>query len=99
MQATTVLARARSVRRGILACSSLSGREATSEMALVLAQGLRECENDLVRADHPDRPRELVILLTAEKYWMEALLDLVDDLEADPGEVVSAVLAALPHDE
>jgi hypothetical protein len=96
-QVAAALARSRSVRRGVIACSSLDPDDALREMALVLSCGLIECRALLESlAGHDVQMR---MLLGAEKYWMEALLEIVTSSSSAAEETVAEVLKCLPDDE
>jgi hypothetical protein len=96
-QVAAVLARSRSVRRGVIACSSLDPDDALREMALVLACGLTECRSLLESLPGPDV--QLRMLLRAESYWMEALLEIVTSSTSTAEDSVAEVLQCLPDDD
>lgn len=96
-----VVNRARSLRLGVQACCSLPDPENVQEARLVLRSGLRHCTTELralVDSD-VDHGVDALLLLAAERYWIEALLILLEPgTVADRSSVstLDSVLDAFP---
>ena len=98
-----VVTRALSMQLGVRMCCSLPLDEAMTEARLVLASGLQACtaEIDTLRTGQSvqSRQRDALLLLAAERYWIDALLDLLvplaeENLTYSP---LDQVLAAFPR--
>jgi hypothetical protein len=88
---------------GVRMCYSLPPDEAVTEARLVLGSGLQACtaEIDALRVCQPVQERhcDALLLLAAERYWIEALIGLLEPL---PGarltrSPLDQVLAAFPR--
>ena len=86
------VARSRSVASGVLAACSMEPERALEEIALVVIKGLADCEAALTRLDG-SRPEDLLLLLSAEHHWMEAMLEMLE-CPCDPAEAM-ALLSSL----
>jgi len=80
------VARSRSVASGVLAACSLDPVQALDEIALVIVKGLADCEAAMGRLD-ASRSGDLLMLLSAERHWMEAMLEMLE-FPADPLEAL-----------
>jgi hypothetical protein len=98
-----VVTRALSMQMGVRMCCSLPPDEAMTEARQVLVAGLQACtvEIDTLRIGQPlqSRQRDALLLLAAERYWIDALLNLLVPL---PEEILTyspldQVLAAFPR--
>jgi len=94
-----VVHRARSLQWGVMACRSLPVAEGLEEARLVLLAGLRRCTDEisvLLQLD-PTGTVDSLLLLAAERYWLEALLAMLEPAADVPrGRALDQILEAFP---
>jgi len=97
-----VLGRARALVDGVRASCGLPVEEAVEEIRLILEESLRRCHAHLllsVRVGCGDLDgADIRLLLNAERYWIEALHDVVSLPTSgyEPAEALDRVLGLLP---
>jgi hypothetical protein len=94
-----LLVRVASLRDGLLASTALPPEEAVREASLVLSgacmRSVREL-TDVAEQDDDLTGPDLRLLLSAERYWLEILQDMLAAPDVPAGDRLDQVLAALP---
>lgn len=93
-----VLARVDSLRNGLCASASLAPEEAVLEASLLLDDALRRCREEMVHVVPGELDdTDVRLLLTAERYWLEVLRDMLHaDVDLPAEHRLERVLAAFP---